>query len=547
MSQTNVTAVAPARPRTNKQAPSGEGEGLRRLPLSLLTRHPDNRAPTAAQIAALVESIERDGQLEPIVVRPIPAPLVTAKNLLGQTFLAKQTVYQIISGETRALAQAQRREETIEARVIEADDARALELLATFNAARADLNPIQKARLIDRLCQPTTAGGGGLTREQAGAIYGFHSASAASNLVRLLELPPTIAKLVESGALPQTFARECLPFGGVPAIVKEIPPLVAKWKDDPPSRHDWVHDLRCLVNKHTRTMRPAHKITNAYQLEYAKERLFEPTADTLAQLVIVTLPMFRDEEQRATNVKLWEQLQAAERKKLGQQLSSKAGRAAAKGAAKDAAAAKQTKTPAEQRALEKEQDASLAKRIRVWRHEWLKSLIAATLRTKVPDHWVLTKIVLWRLTEHWTFHVENNLKLSETLDDVCRAGKRRDGAITQDHATWANLREMVCRAIETPEANPDYLSWPFGFIDELARDLKIDIAERWRLAQPAALQSDDGRLAAFFALHNGRQLRHVAAELKIHAADNDSRAELLKRICHVAHVLPLPAALKPQR
>lgn len=520
------------------------------IPIGRLVRHPDNRQPTPEQVGDMRRRINADGQLEPLVVRELP---IGHKHRCGDTIDGyavpdEDRVFQIISGETRALAQLQRHEERVVCRLIEnADDADALRLLAEFNAGRHDLNPIQKARLIQRLMAPVEDGGAGLSAEEAGAVYGLESRSGAINLVRLLDLPAEILQLVESGDLPQTFAREAIPYCQVPAIAAELVDLVAAWKGDPPDRVDFLESLADVAGTHTRSMKPADRkrLYDRWSIEHCSDRLFDADEATLAQLGVISLVVdySGQKKDRATNVKLWDSLQkpaiAAAYKKLEGKAKSKANAAAAS----DDRSAKRERTPAEQEALEKDQDEQLEKRIRNWRHAWLRELIAGTLRQKVPNHWVLVKIVLWCLGQRWAFHAHNQLQFDELVVEITgkKSGELED-VLTEQTATLQNLLEAIARAIATPEKNPDCPVWPFDFVEQIAVDLGIDLADQWGVMQAISNGSKE-RFETFFALHNSRQLRKVATELGVYVSETTNKSAAMRILAGLDRVLKLPKSI----
>ena len=173
------------------------------LPISQLCRHPDNREPSESSVDEIAASIAQHGLLEPLTVRQID-----------------ESLYEIISGETRSLAARKLGHLVIRCKVIEADDAKALQLVAIANGLREDLNPIQQAKLIERLCDPVSNGGGGMTRADAALAVGLESASAASNAVGLLRLPEIWQQRIASGKSPATFGRTMLPACEVPAVLE---------------------------------------------------------------------------------------------------------------------------------------------------------------------------------------------------------------------------------------------------------------------------------------------------------------------------------------
>jgi len=123
------------------------------LSISEIKRNPHNRHPKQADVESLAESISLHDQLEPCLVRSDP---------FGG--------YEMISGETRLLAHKHLNRKTVQCRVGRCDDATALKLVAAANGARKDLDPIQRAELLQRLCLPVEDGGSGLTQEEAGKL-----------------------------------------------------------------------------------------------------------------------------------------------------------------------------------------------------------------------------------------------------------------------------------------------------------------------------------------------------------------------------------------
>lgn len=518
------------------------------IPIGRLVRHPDNREPTPEQIADMVRRIESDGQLEPIVVRELPIGhqhrraqqrLAGCSEAINHaTIPADGPCYQIVSGETRVLAQMRRGESKVVSREIKGcDDTQALKLLAEFNAGRHDLNPIQKAQLIKRLCDPVDAGGAGMTQQQAGAVYGLESRSGAANLIRLLELPKPLIELVESGKLPQTFARTALPYCEVPAIAAALPKVVISWKGEVPDRSEFEEQLSQLTNEHTRSMELANKWerTSEHNIPRCSDRLFEKfSTETRGELGIVKLAVWGSEQERAANIKLWEELQKHAREELLEKIKKKA----TKAASKDDKAAKRELTKAERKELESEQDEALAKRIRRWRHAWMRELIAQKLRQKVPDHWVLMKIVIWCLNDH-------RIRFDE-LTEQLTGGDYMDGLeelLTEKVCTPQSLLCLICDALIKEERQPDFPNWDFDLVEQLAIDLRLDLADAWSLQQSSGKEIDV--MQRFYGLHNTRQLTSLAEQLGVRVKESTSKAGIIKLINTAPRILPFPKSIDP--
>jgi len=140
-----------------------------------------------AGLAALAESLEERGVLQPVLVRP----------RAGGS-------YELVAGERRWRAARLAGLETMPALVQQRDDEASLEVALVENMAREDLNPVEAARAVAALVEEL-----GLTREEVGRRVG-RSRVAISNLLRLLDLPDVALRLVERGALTEGHGRALL-------------------------------------------------------------------------------------------------------------------------------------------------------------------------------------------------------------------------------------------------------------------------------------------------------------------------------------------------
>ena len=172
----------------------GDGEDTRgaenTLPISRVeprSEQPRSRFDDTA-LAELTESIRTHGLIQPITVRRIDGGY-----------------YQIIAGERRWRAARAAGLTEIPARIIEADDRRAMELALVENLQREDLNPIEEAKGYQTLMREY-----GLTQEDAAAAVG-KSRPAVANALRLLGLSAPVQQLVEDGQLSAGHARALLP------------------------------------------------------------------------------------------------------------------------------------------------------------------------------------------------------------------------------------------------------------------------------------------------------------------------------------------------
>jgi ParB family chromosome partitioning protein len=138
-------------------------------------------------LAALAESLNERGVLQPVLVRP-----------------RGDGGYELIAGERRWRAARLAGLEALPAIVRAGDDAASLELALIENMAREDLNPVEQARACAALVDDL-----GLTREEIGRRIG-RSRVAVSNLLRLLDLPDEALGLLEDGTLTEGHGRALL-------------------------------------------------------------------------------------------------------------------------------------------------------------------------------------------------------------------------------------------------------------------------------------------------------------------------------------------------
>ena len=139
-----------------------------------------------AALAELADSIREHGIIQPLTVRKLASGY-----------------YQIIAGERRW--RAARLAGLQEVPVIEADDRKAAELAMIENLQREDLNPMEEAAGFRSLIETYH-----MTQEEAAQRVG-KSRSAVTNALRLLNLTPSVAKLVEEDRLSAGHARALLP------------------------------------------------------------------------------------------------------------------------------------------------------------------------------------------------------------------------------------------------------------------------------------------------------------------------------------------------
>jgi len=139
----------------------------------------------------LAESIKAQGVMQPILVRPLHEGDHAGK-------------YEIIAGERRFRASGLAGLQSVPVLVRDVANEAAAAMALIENIQREDLNPLEEAHGLQRLVKEF-----GLTHEEAAQAVG-RSRSAASNLLRLLNLAEPVQALLMAGDLDMGHARALL-------------------------------------------------------------------------------------------------------------------------------------------------------------------------------------------------------------------------------------------------------------------------------------------------------------------------------------------------
>ena len=139
----------------------------------------------------LAESIKSQGIMQPILVRMVNAGVNAGK-------------YEIIAGERRFRAAKLAGLSEVPVLVRDVPDQAAAAMALIENMQREDLNPLEEAQGLQRLIKEF-----GLTHEDAAQAVG-RSRSAASNLLRLLNLADPVQTMLMAGDLDMGHARALL-------------------------------------------------------------------------------------------------------------------------------------------------------------------------------------------------------------------------------------------------------------------------------------------------------------------------------------------------
>ncbi|HMA06447.1 MAG TPA: ParB/RepB/Spo0J family partition protein [Ramlibacter sp.] len=161
----------------------------------------------------LAESIKAQGIMQPILVRRVSdeqARLRRQKDTQGLSPAQAgagsfdRPMYEIIAGERRYRAAKLAGLDSVPVLVRDVPDEAAAAMSLIENIQREDLNPLEEAHGLQRLVKEF-----GLTHEQAAQAVG-RSRSAASNLLRLLNLADPVQTMLMAGDLDMGHARALL-------------------------------------------------------------------------------------------------------------------------------------------------------------------------------------------------------------------------------------------------------------------------------------------------------------------------------------------------
>lgn len=141
------------------------------------------------EIADLADSIRTHGILQPLIVRRA-----------GDRF-------ELIAGERRLRAAQAADWRQVPVQIRDVDDRQLAELAIVENLQRKDLNAIEKAESFQRYINQYQC-----TQEELAARVQVDRSTIA-NLIRLLELPAEVKRMVQEGDISQGHARALLPLG----------------------------------------------------------------------------------------------------------------------------------------------------------------------------------------------------------------------------------------------------------------------------------------------------------------------------------------------
>lgn len=188
-------ALAPAADAPVEQDPSvmsRDPDGQRWLDLGVIEPNPfqPRKQFDEEEIADLADSIREHGVLQPLLVRRVDGR------------------FELVAGERRLRAAQSLDWKRVPVQVRDLEDRQTAELALVENLQRKDLNPIEKAASFERYLRDYDC----TQEELAGRVH--INRSTVANLIRLLELPEEVKKMVVAGDLSQGHARALLSLPG---------------------------------------------------------------------------------------------------------------------------------------------------------------------------------------------------------------------------------------------------------------------------------------------------------------------------------------------
>ena len=169
---------------------SSDDGALKSIPISQIARNPfqPRKEFRQEELGELQESLKGSGLLQPITVRRRPG----------------KDGFELIAGERRLRAATKLGWKEIPAIIKEIDDKAILTLALIENLQRADLNPIEEGEGYHQLSHDF-----GMTQQQIAETVGKNRTTVA-NMLRVLQLPESVRKLLEEGKLTLGHAKVLL-------------------------------------------------------------------------------------------------------------------------------------------------------------------------------------------------------------------------------------------------------------------------------------------------------------------------------------------------
>ncbi len=499
-------------------------------------------------LAELVASIEAQGVLEPVLVRP--AAHLGFELLAGER---RWRGFELVAGERRWRAAQAAGLEKIPAMVRDYDDDQAMLVQLAENYQRQDLDPIAEAEGFARACRPVAEGGAGYTQTALARALGCSQGQVANRL-RLLELPEPWRGRVMSRDISPSHARLLLPWRHEAAILAAVEADCQTWEEPKafaaPSLHAFESVIRDAIHGNAAALSGVIYASGELQEFRADLEALDPAVRESLRVVELC-----DDagcvERFALNVELGERLMAETRAAAldGADGRSEGGRSENRGLA-----------PSEKKAAAKARAEQLARRIGEWRIDWLRLLCWRALPAACRERPMLsTRLCVYFLcetTEAWrTDRVELLAAAIKAAGIIAAARPPRGAGPARADAKGRRARLAIyCRLSEIDAATIGKVaarlvgSWlvdaegnpspcmPPADVERLAADLGIDLEAAWR---------DEGEFKRrFLELFTREELPALAKEMGATIAPELAKSAMIGALLAPEKNLRVPKCLR---
>ncbi len=215
---------------------------LSEIELTLIKESPYQPRLTMSEesLSELIQSIEENGIIEPLVVRKI------------------DDYYELIAGHRRLNALKYLNKTSAPVFILEVSDRKAAELTIVENIQRLDLNPVELAKSIQQMVQRFQ-----LTHEQVSKVLG-KSRVFITNTLRLLSLDEASIEALEKEQITEGHGRLLLQIPDTSGRLKALQYIISK---------NWsVKELSIYVKRLTTDKKPIEK---TYLISGEKKKEFE--------------------------------------------------------------------------------------------------------------------------------------------------------------------------------------------------------------------------------------------------------------------------------
>jgi len=173
------------------------------LPIEMIRANANNPRRNFHEDALeeLAQSIQENGLIQPLVVRPL-------EGMEGN--------YEIVAGERRWRAAQLAQLHKVPVVIRDLTDSEALEIAIVENVQRTDLNPVEESEGYRRLMDEFS-----YTQEQLSKVIG-KSRSHVANTLRLVSLPDKVKQYLADGLITAGHARALIPAENPVSLATEI-------------------------------------------------------------------------------------------------------------------------------------------------------------------------------------------------------------------------------------------------------------------------------------------------------------------------------------